>query len=983
MGIFNDPFGRRRREERMYENQMEERRLNNEFRREVDKKMREQQENINKLNNIVIKYEQELRELKNQNRSLRREKTYEAELQKRKNIEEMEIIQRKREQSLKEKSQLENEQNLSEKEYKSALKTIERIKEAINSNIKENNLVQLEKYEKTLRENILIFKKRFTENEYDRAALKKLNMAAEILFKIGEYYFNLKKYEKALEYFLECCEFKYKEKNKVINLIVKSSYNCGKYDIIEKFIENYNEDNEKKLEEYILKLEIYIKLEKKEEIKKIFLESKEYFYQFSEKIDKYYWKEFVTLAEKYIIENEVKEEFDTLFFYLLYIKQFGKIEELLKKIDFFHEKEFFEGLILLKNGKKAEAKKNFKKYLDKIYGMIYYIESSQDSIDSEVIKVIDKFLNVKDIVEKKYIINNFKLLEKKYIFLSYKLNYLLNTKEKDFKNVLENINFVLENDIRSKEYKGTTILWVSILNTIEYLKKIDSPLVKDYENIIYFYLTSDEIKELKAGIEETFDVDIDEEYTILDKKNTQSMYNEIQCKSNETGKKKVFIELFETMNKKNILEKKIGLKKDKDFGDNSNVYLKIDNFSINDNKIQIITEDYDKLYEDEKEKFSVLTLEERFEKAFKLIDAFKFLEENGITINKLNPDNLVVVDGNYKFRFLNYLKTTESGSLSSTKSQIAKKSNKYKSPEDEKSSITEKSNIYILGLLLYDLFYAEDIMMGIVDEKLSLEEKMLVKEAFHKSLSIDKNLVLNNNEKRFYLENRDNNTVKLKKVLEMYFVPKEITNLLNNILDSQKVNRPSLEEIEDELRNIMDNVENFNDYIPDNIEKNRMEEFLASLKNKKVKIYIRDKQLKEKLKSIKSKYDENLPALIVLKTKEGEKYEISDLGDKYTIILEKRNISLDEILKKLEKTLFDKEEIKKISEKLSIEKDNLEIFLYTINDKLNSYNQGEIFEVRDDREIFENVNLFTESEINEILNNKKIDIILNKLDKIL
>ena len=143
------------------------------------------------------------------------------------------------------------------------------------------------------------------------------------------------------------------------------------------------------------------------------------------------------------------------------------------------------------------------------------------------------------------------------------------------------------------------------------------------------------------------------------------------------------------------------------------------------------TEDYKELYEEFKSKYTVMSYEEKLKEAGKLIEAFKKLEAEKIFFNRFNPDNLVISDGKYKFRFLNYIKTNSNGSLSSTNSSLSKKSSLYQSPEYIEKNIGKESNIYILGLMLYEIFYGYHIITGIIDSSLSLENKEKVREAFY------------------------------------------------------------------------------------------------------------------------------------------------------------------------------------------------------------------------------------------------------------
>ena len=81
--------------------------------------------------------------------------------------------------------------------------------------------------------------------------------------------------------------------------------------------------------------------------------------------------------------------------------------------------------------------------------------------------------------------------------------------------------------------------------------------------------------------------------------------------------------------------------------------------------------------------------------------------------------------------------------MSSTNSILNKKSNFYQSPEYIEKNIGKESNIYILGLILHEVFYGYHVIMGIVDSNLSLEIKEKIKDAFYLEKDIDKSIVKN------------------------------------------------------------------------------------------------------------------------------------------------------------------------------------------------------------------------------------------------
>ena len=344
------------------------------------------------------------------------------------------------------------------------------------------------------------------------------------------------------------------------------------------------------------------------------------------------------------------------------------------------------------------------------------------------------------------------------------------------------------------------------------------------------------------------------------------------------------------------------------------------------------------MYEEFKDKYTVMTYEDKLKESCKLIEAFKKLEKEGIVFNRLNPDNLVIGDENYKFRFLNYIKTNSNGSLSSTNSILNKKSNFYQSPEYIEKNIGKESNIYILGLILHEVFYGYHVIMGIVDSNLSLEIKEKIKDAFYLEKDIDKSIVKNISSERLYGENREKNTVKIRKIQQVYYVPKLISNLIEEILSSTKSARPSLEEISERLEDIADDTQNYTGYIPNNFKKEDLIKIINLLKENINRITVRDENLQKIISE--AECDKDAPALIVLEMNDNKVFEISEIGELYNFVERKQkeelNVSKEEIKEKIEKLLLEGN-YKEFSEKNKISETKSEEFLYGVREILNKY----------------------------------------------
>lgn len=993
MGNWN-PFGRRRRDE-LREAQREEAEINSQFRREVNRTIKRHEDEMLQILGELEEQKEIIQNLTIQIRSLRRDQSSEAKRNMEKYQQDLEIAEREKKRREEERNIKENEEKLSEAEYREAKKYVAQIKEKIESAIEEKNEIRLESEEKKLKELLLIFKKRFKDQEYKDDSLKKLRLVSEILFNVADYYFDNRKYKKALEFFWETEEFNYNKKYLLFDRIVRCNYEIGKYEEAWEYLnklseKNIESDDKNIINAELLRLEICIKLDKYQEARESIFKLKDILTELNDKNN-------LKIYVKYLIEylNEKKEEEDIvslLFFSLLYLKDFKTMESLIPNFEF-TEKEFFEGVILLRGNNKGTGFTLIKNYLDTIYGKSFYFSNIQSSFKIEDLNYLDSFINleIKNINSGNYIIDKNELMNKKYEFLGYKIEFLFKQKMIDFNKMLVEINNLFNQDKRDKKFKGNNIFWISIFKIVEYLKNTDNAIAKEFEKIIYFYLEEDTIKAIKSGIEEPIEIEIENEYKILEEKSKNSFYKEKVCENNITKNKKIFIEYFEPMSISENFNRKIALTNDKLLGEKSEHFLKIDNFSVEDSTIKIIMDNYDSTYEDIVVDYYNLTFDEKLTKAFNILDVFKELEREKKIVSKLNIDNLIIKDNKYKFRLLNFTKSLEGGSLNSTKSTLNKKSGRYRSPEITTKQQSLESNIFILGLLLYDIFYGEDILKGVIDPSLSKKEIMEVQDAFYEGLSIKKSLVFNNKLERFYDENLEKKTVKLRKVLEKYYVPQDITNLLEELLSSDKLLRPTLKEIGDKLEEIKINTKDFNGFIPNNFLKKDLAKFIKSIFLNIEKFVVRE----EKLKEIYSNtiLDENASALIVITLKGGKKLEITDLGKIYTVllveeedILEKnsRVFLFEDMKKKLEEILNNDEELAKFAKKNEIDIETAEQFIFYIDERLENYSKTKVLSIKnEDLNLFLNISKISKKDAKKIIKENNINDLLKTLNEVI
>lgn len=975
------------------------------FQQEVRNQLNNHEKRISELENQIIEYKNTINGLNLDLRSLRRDKSEDAEKE-RKKIEMKKHIEEMRKEELeREKAEEERRIKLSEQEMKEAKEEIKKLLEQVKSAIATNDSYTIEKLEKKYDKNILVFKARVGDKVYREKTIKQVKAVALIIFALGEFYFKERKFDKALKCFQEAENFSYEKNDLFYRRMIKTCCETGSFEEALKYIENYNDESV--AIENLLKLEIYIAIKDNANIEKIIKEQSQILKKES---DKNLHIEFITLIEKYLEQSDSKEAVTILFFEWLYLKNFGKIKENLDKYDF-PDKEFFEGLILIRE-KNDEGLTLIRKYISSIYGASFYFSRVKENFADEDLEYLNKFLKAEINEESSFIFSQNNLYNKKYEFLSYKIERYLDKKEIELEEIIKDIEALLDEDDRASNYKGNDIFWHTLIKLALYLKQVDNPKYKDIEEKYEYELSQEEIKTLEKSFidKDEISIDIEEEYTLGKLKNEISLYKDIECKNKSTSENKVLVEIVETMNSKIMQEKKTNLLKDQENSKESKHILKIDNFSVTQDKICIITEDYDKLYEEASEEYLTLTFAEKIDRALNMVEAFIELEEKELFMLKLNIDNLVIKDENYKFRFLSYTETLENGSLSSSKSAIAKKSNKYRAPQVTLKDKNKKSNIYILGLLLYDIFYNQDILTGIINPEISLLEsgttnsnlnKLKMKQerinsAFFEERPIDRLQVSYVDSSRFYGDNEENNTVMIQKVVENPFIPKELTNLLQEILSFATNRRPKLEDIYERLQNISEE----RSFIPSIISKDKLEELIKSLGSKIRYVKIREKEYKDIYKE--TIYNDQLEANIVIGIDNERELELSDIGNKFAVaivteeikekekimsiaetkktekikskseqILDKLKSKSEQILEKLEKYT-----VKELAQKLDTDEENAEIFKFLAEGEARNFKSGGVINFDSDIVgILEKIPVIPEKSKKEIAKNNAEEFI--------
>lgn len=954
MGIFGGRSRRNRSEyDELRRNQEEQAKLNADFRRIVKENEELRKREIEELGNEIMNLRAELR-------SLRRDKT-KTDIEK---AQARAAIEKQRSELEKEAKKREEEKKLSEKERKQAKEYIEKAKIQLREAMKSKDTVAVEKIEKKLRENIIIFKAQYKE----KPNIKELKFAGEMIYLMGEYYYRNKEYAKALSYYLECENFKI-EKSNLNYRIIDSAYKCGRYDDVEKYLEVYSEnDSDKKIDEWILKSRVYINIDKKEKVEENLLNVEKMILTkiFENKVSKEEMTLYLESLKKYIYQYSITEDkiLNKLFFGYLYLKKLREIEKLLEDFKEYENSEYFYGLIALKENNLDAAKKIIKKYYGYVFGGICISSFDRNNLDKEDIKEIDRILKIPYEEEKllPYLIGEETYRSKLYDLLEAKLTYVFNNDRKGLSNIKNEIISVLETEnVGSGEEKGNKILWKKFKEVLDYLKQIEDPLYEEYLDI-FIKNTNEETRGVIDKITDEIKVDIEDEYNILEKRDNSSTYEEFYCENIHNKKRSNYIEFIETMSKKRRGIKEAAIVEEKMYGENNSSFIKIENFNLDENKIKVVTEDYDKLYSEIRDEICVLNTKERFDEVFELIVAFKNLEKEGVYIRNLSEDNLVKKGNIYKFRFLNYMKTLNSNSLSSTNSVYKNKTEKYNTPDNEEGS---KSNIYILGELLFDIFYGYHILDGVVPE-FSKGNLIKIKTKFHLEDYLDIALLSHLPKEKLYMVNGDK--AKIKKLDTVCYVPKEIMEILNKMLSASTFERPTIEEVENYFEEIENQVLEYNNFIPRVVEKENLKKLLEKNSKDIKKIYTKNK----KFKFEGVKYFKDLISEIILKMKNGDEFYINDLKNGNYEVCKKEEEVID-YNKKIEfyyqkiENILNLENYNKFAKKNKISIDNSEILLYSIKEILDRLRKNGIYEIsKEDKAEFRNARILSELDLEKL-----------------
>ncbi len=723
-------------------------------------------------------------------------------------IENEKRLQEEKKRQVQLKQEEESEQRDKEKEL---LKTdIKNIRERVNSLIRNNDTGALSLLLKEIERQTVIIKDIIIKKSNDDIFNLCINFIAGIYEDIGDVFYANKLYDKSESLYKEIFDLGL-EKHSGLYITVKyakSLYENGKYVSMIQTIDAISYDKIKNGAEReniedevnIMLFNAYIKLNDLENTKKI-----------AEKIignsigSSTKLTFIINIIKEYMyytLDHEVISLYCSL---LLRYKHSVIFNEILSSDSFgsYTYKGFYSGIDLFNAGEYEKALEQFRKYPDNYLVRIYLLQTLSklklyndefSSTLSDLKQMLQSMLEVQNISgRKKFYLENEKLL-------------LLNPESRDdYYSLYEKIvipelawrihgseytglfKIISEHDKEFGDLYNYSLQYkMTLADVYLFLKNNNSA---DADAIAKILSRKSTAVEMEGYLNQTY---INEKHFDQLYENTlrkvdfinSPFYDGYYVKNLVSGQHHIMIETIrETFNESKFKEKEKFLKDDMVLGERSDSFSKINFFEIQDGKVRVVFPLYKnnfKHYCEKKNKTGQPGF--YFETEIKkLIKIFQGLEDENIIINTLNPERIMIDDNdNFIIRDVFFEKSFSDGSTRSIGSSRTFKINLYRAPDEVKDR-TNKTNYYILGLLLYELLYGKYIFEGVADFntiKLLHDEKMVQKEFVIGLKDRWKNTGLNSP------------MIFVEKVEESRYLSKDIHAMLCRLLSADQSKRP-------------------------------------------------------------------------------------------------------------------------------------------------------------------------------------------------
>lgn len=793
--------------------------MNRRFQEEIRRRDRAREEQIYRQNQMAMKNQEAQEEIKNELRKIRKRKDEEAKREK-------DELKRKQQQLKEERKKIDEEEFAKNKKNEEFSFFINKVEQKIKQ------------YKRTIKELIGEDSNRNKINSllsdidsdvvaYQNIITQKSNIDSNILFnlhdvicygyeKIADFFFEIKEYNESVELYKKVEQFDSRNKrSKLFNFKIGRTffYNSQYSESIKyfnKFKENANRNNFNNVKQdiNIICFEAYLKIEDSENAGNCLEE-------IINNIDEYKSRifDFLELYFEYIQYKPSEKDFVKYFSYNIALtKSNSDLKEKLDSVKFKH-KPFYEAYYEYRLFNYNESLH----ILENLRGSNALIDLFYYKVLSKAEKTIDSLENINNILPSlKNLLPGKKYNERsKFLKDNGNLLYLDCSTSKNFMDFYENLmSLKLKYYLNNSDYENLMISakeLKQVLFDYDYapalqIKIIFSELYSFFNNnnsensewLYDFLKQSTTDKELENLLNRKYkdEKSFDEKYQFFNEKIDfieNPFYFTIKAVNKISDSKCFVLETYrENLSKENKVKREAALYKEKILGEKYNNFVTIFDYEIGEEVTKVAYPKFKtSLTNYLKEK--ILSDEEKSKLAKGVLDIFKNLEKESIILSSLNPDKIVLDYNNTPIlRDTFFDESFKSESQSSMASSRISSSNRYKVP-DEKSDRSFKSNTYLLGLLLYEIFYEEYIFGDIKD--------FATITRLHKEALVSRDQVTSLRE-RWIVEREDGTNVRVEKVNESNDdnISLEYKSILKKMLSVDINKRPSLNQIASSIR---------------------------------------------------------------------------------------------------------------------------------------------------------------------------------------
>ncbi len=716
---------------------------------EVDRKFREELLNEQKksrerdLKNaaVIQEYANNIESLKSQVQEIQKS-NIEDKIQKEKELKErlnlMEKQKRYNENLF--KQQKEEESKLSDEEKNKIRLKIENYKKYYLSLVRENKYTEIDQGIQELEEEFILYKQYSIKNQDEILYL------ANIMFDVYETCADLFQqnnlYDKSEYLYNKAKELTPAEKLSNNFLFKYSSciFKLCKYSEVvfnlEKVLQTKFKDNTMMSELDMMLFESYLAIQDEVKLKT----------QFEKMInlyshDKPVMKQIMGQFEKYL-QYYPEEKNQILYLSLnFYLKSKPDIEKILDHDSFqkFYYADFYKAVYEQRNANYNKSIELLSQYQDIPIASILIYKS----------KRLGKSLTIKDFVSIDSLIKDFSVLTKekniqlrsRFVDENKYLMYLNPEQIDDFFRFYADLRIskmdILLFDNQFEKFNNELNDFINELENQDFIEGFIKQSLRSY---YHFYLKSQSVENTEKLLNllkrfcndielnvllsnnETESKMIDEIYEISKEKNkafNSPYYNVYEAEHKINQNHYCYLETMgEHLNSDRINLRKIAIEKDIVLSKIDSCYSPVYEYEVEQNQTRMVLPDYTRNFKKEledQEAFNHSNAKEKINYAMQLIHIFEKLESEKVVLHSLNPEQIMLNHNNQLvLRNVFFEQSFKSESQSSSNSLRYYKAVLYSSP-DEKLDRDYKSNYYLLGLLLYELFSGFYIFEGVED----------------------------------------------------------------------------------------------------------------------------------------------------------------------------------------------------------------------------------------------------------------------------